>query len=202
MTEGQPAWQPVLDYWFAGATDSNDCAQQQSTLWWDPLPEMDSDIRDRFGALLNVLVNGGNRYWLQFPESRLAAIIVLDQFSRHIHRDTPTAFSADLLALNWSLSGIQAGMDKQLTPIQRVFFYLPLEHAEDFEVQKKSVLLFRQLLKQVRDDERELFQQYQNYAEEHAATIEQFGRFPMRNVALDRESTDQELQYLEKKGLD
>ncbi|MEZ5529224.1 MAG: DUF924 family protein [Porticoccaceae bacterium] len=197
---GLPAWQCVLDYWFGSAMDDGVCAQQHSSLWWGKAPETDADIRQRFEVLLQVLVNGGNRYWLQFPESRLAAIIVLDQFSRNIYRDTPTSFAADRLALNWSLSGISAGLDMQLRPIQRVFFYLPLEHAEDPAVQQRSVSLFSQLLGLVPEGQRDLFSGFLDFAERHAAVIEQFGRFPHRNEILGRESTAAELEYLAQPG--
>ncbi|WP_461481935.1 DUF924 family protein [Porticoccus sp.] len=197
---GLPAWQGVLDYWFGSAADEVVCAQQQSALWWGKAAATDAEIRRRFETLLQVLVNGGNRYWLQFPESRLAAIIVLDQFSRNIYRDTPTAFASDRLALNWSLSGIASGLDLQLRPLQRVFFYLPLEHAEDYAVQLRSVSLFKQLLAQVPQSQRHLFAGFLDYAERHAAVIERFGRFPHRNSLLGRKSTAAELAYLAQPG--
>ncbi|WP_461521453.1 DUF924 family protein, partial [Porticoccus sp.] len=127
-------------------------------------------------------------------------IIVLDQFSRNIYRYFPTAYSSDRLALNWSLSGIDAGLDKQLRPIQRVFFYLPLEHAEDLAIQQRSVSLFQQLLAQVPIGQKEIFAGFLDYAERHAAVIKQFGRFPHRNKILGRESTPEEIVYLEQPG--
>ncbi len=197
---GLPAWQGVLDYWFGDAVDSAQVAEQQAALWWGKSEDTDREIRERFETLLQVMVNGGNRFWLQFAESRLAAIVVLDQFSRNIYRDSPTAFSSDRLALNWSLSGIESGLDKQLRPIERVFFYLPLEHAEDPHIQARSVFLFKQLLSQVDDKQKEAFANFLDYAERHAAVIEQFGRFPHRNKILGRESTAAELAYLEQPG--
>lgn len=197
---GLPAWQAVLDYWFGDEVDDAVCAQQHSSLWWGKSPAVDTEIRRNFETLLQVLVNGGNRYWLQFAESRLSAIIVLDQFSRNIYRDTPTAFAADRLALNWSLSGIDSGLDKQLRPIERVFFYLPLEHAENRLMQLRSVSLFQQLLVQVPASQKEIFAGFLDYAERHAAVIEQFGRFPHRNEILARESTPEELAYLDQPG--
>jgi uncharacterized protein (DUF924 family) len=121
MNNGQPTWDPILNYWFGDAGDDVVCAEEKSALWWGKSAVVDAEIRGQFESVLQLLVNGGNRYWLQFPESRLAAIITLDQFSRNIYRDTPMAFASDQLALNWCLSGISAGLDKQLRPIERVF---------------------------------------------------------------------------------
>jgi uncharacterized protein (DUF924 family) len=196
VSNGQPAWQPILDYWFGQAVDDVDCANQKASLWWGKSPDVDADIRERFEPMLQLLVNGGNRYWLQFPESRLSAIIVLDQFSRNIFRDSPAAFSADLLALNWCLSGIHDKLEKQLRPIEQVFFYLPLEHAEDLSLQHLCVERFQQLVEEVPSSQRETFEGFLDYAEQHAAVIEQFGRFPHRNEVLGRESTLGELEYL------
>jgi uncharacterized protein (DUF924 family) len=200
MNDGQPTWQPVLQYWFGDIQDDAICADTKSALWWGKAPEVDREIGQRFEPILQLLVNGGNRYWLQFPESRLAAIIALDQFSRNIYRDTPTAFSADQLALNWCLSGIEAGLDKKLRPIERVFFYLPMEHAENLSIQHRCIWHFRQLMEIVHVNHRETFSGFLGFAESHAAVIEKFGRFPHRNAILGRESTLAELEYLAQPG--
>ena len=208
MSNGEPSWQPVLDYWFGEAgNESNNqtfsdirCANEKSELWWGKSPQVDQDISQRFGSLLQLLINGGNRYWLQFPESRLAAIITLDQFSRNIYRDTPTAFASDQLALNWSLSGVDAGLDKQLHPIERVFFYMPMEHAENLAIQHRCIWQFQQLLEVVPEDHKETFTGFLEFARSHAEVIERFGRFPHRNSILGRQSTPEELEYLDQPG--
>ncbi len=200
MNNDQPTWQPILDYWFGSSKDDVVCANERASLWWGKSPETDAEIRQKFEPQLQLLVNGGNRYWLQFAESRLASIIVLDQFSRNIYRDTPVAFSADLLALNWCLSGLHDGLDKQLRPIERVFFYLPLEHAEDLELQQLCIVQFQQLVQEVPVQQREAFAGFLDYAEQHAEVIKQFGRFPHRNTILGRESTPDELAYLARPG--
>ena len=197
---GLPPWQGVLDFWFGSATDDGVCAERQSSLWWGKSAQTDGEIRRRYESLLQVLVNGGNRYWLQFPESRLAAIIVLDQFSRNIYRDTPTAFAADRLVLSWSLTGIASGMDKALRPIHRVFFYLPLEHAEDPAMQVQSVALFEKLLAQAPENQRGVFEGFLDFARRHAEVIQQFGRFPHRNAILGRTSSPAEQAYLARPG--
>lgn len=200
MNNDQPTWQPILDYWFGQSKEDVVCANEKAALWWGKSPETDAEIRQKFEPLLQLLVNGGNRYWLQFAESRLASIIVLDQFSRNIYRDTPVAFSADLLALNWCLSGLHDGLDKQLRPIERVFFYLPMEHAEDLELQQLCIAEFQQLVQEVPAQQRATFAGFLDYAEQHAAVIERFGRFPHRNAILGRESTPDERAYLAQPG--
>jgi uncharacterized protein (DUF924 family) len=200
MNNGQPTWDPILNYWFGDAGDDVVCAEEKSALWWGKSAVVDAEIRGQFESVLQLLVNGGNRYWLQFPESRLAAIITLDQFSRNIYRDTPMAFASDQLALNWCLSGISAGLDKQLRPIERVFFYLPMEHAEDLGMQHRCLWQFQQLLEIVPVAHKETFSGFADYAKQHADVIEQFGRFPHRNPILDRESTPEELEYLAQPG--
>jgi uncharacterized protein (DUF924 family) len=200
MNNGQPAWEPVLNYWFGDASDDVVCAEEKSALWWGKAAAIDAEIRQRFESVLQLLVNGGNRYWLQFPESRLAAIIALDQFSRNIYRDTPTAFASDQLALNWCLSGIDAGLDKQLRPIERVFFYLPMEHAENLGMQHRCLWQFQQLIEIVPEAHKETFSGFTDYAKQHADVIERFGRFPHRNPILGRESTPEELEYLAQPG--
>ena len=200
MNNGQPAWEPVLNYWFGDAEDDVVCAEEKASLWWGKATEVDAEIRQRFESVLQLLVNGGNRYWLQFPESRLAAIITLDQFSRNIYRNTPTAFAADQLALNWCLSGITAGLDKQLRPIERVFFYLPMEHAEDLGMQHRCLWQFQQLVEIVPEAHKETFSGFVDYAKQHMDIIGRFGRFPHRNTVLGRQSTPQELEYLAQPG--
>lgn len=197
-SNGEPAWQPILDYWFGHAKNDADCINEKSVLWWGKSSDTDAEIKQKFERALQLLVNGGNRFWLQFPESRLAAIITLDQFSRHIYRDTPTAFAVDQLSLNWSLSGIAAGLDKKLRPIERVFFYLPMEHAEDLDIQHQCLWQFQQLTRAVPAEQRELFDSFLDYAKQHLDIIKQFGRFPHRNHILGRASTAAELEYLAK----
>ncbi len=200
MKVGDPTWQPVLDYWFGGITDDAECANEKASLWWEKSAETDAGIRQRFEPLLQLLVNGGNRYWLQFPEGRLGSIIMLDQFPRNIYRETAMAFMSDQLALNWCLSGIKEGLDKALRPIERVFFYMPMEHAENNEVQHQSIKQFQQLAEEASAHQREIFSGFLDFAEQHAAVIEKFGRFPHRNNVLGRVSTKDELTYLAQPG--
>ena len=193
-------WQPVLDFWFGDEPDDMKCGRDKAELWWGKNQEMDRAIEQQFGHLLNGLVSGGYREWLSSPQGRLAAIIVIDQFSRNIHRGDAKAFVSDRLALQWCLDGIDNGDDLQLRPIERVFFYLPLEHSECEKMQEASLFNYKALIAAVPESQKTLFENYLGYAKQHADIIERFGRYPHRNEILGRESTPEELEFLQQPG--
>jgi uncharacterized protein (DUF924 family) len=130
----------------------------------------------------------------------LALIILTDQFPRNIYRDTARAFSCDSKALTWCLEGVHGRSDRELRPIERVFFYLPLEHAESREHQAKSVECFSELAASVPMEQRSTFEEYLDFAMRHRDIIDRFGRFPHRNNILRRESTPEELAFLTQSG--
>ena len=117
-----------------------------------------------------------------------------------IFRDTPRAFAGDAPAQVLVQRGLAQGWERQLEPIQQVFVYLVLEHAEDLALQDQAVARFEQLLAQADAAERELFAGFLDYAEQHQRVIARFARFPHRNLILGRESTDEELQFLQQPG--
>jgi uncharacterized protein (DUF924 family) len=127
-------------------------------------------------------------------------VIVLDQFPHHIHRDTPDAFAQDAKALALSLAALAAGEDKSLTLIERVFLYLPLEHAESIAMQDLSVAQYQQLADEAVESERTLFDNFLDYAHKHRDVVLRFGRFPHRNDILGRTSTAEEIAFLKQPG--
>ena len=127
-------------------------------------------------------------------------MIVLDQFPHHIYRDRPKAFATDPQSLALSLAALESGEDRQLTPIERVFLYLPLEHAESLAMQARSVSLYEQLAHEAAVDERALFDNFLDYACKHRDVVARFGRFPHRNAILGRVSTPDELEFLKQPG--
>lgn len=167
---------PVLDFWFGMTTDQH-FARDEALDW---------TIAERFGALRDGVLRGRAEGWRDDPDTLLAAIILLDQFSRNIHRGTPAAFAADGLAVELTLSAIERGWEDRYPPDRRVFLYMPLMHAEDRALQDMSVAKFEAL----GIDENIAF------ARDHRGVIEQYGRFPSRNAALGRQSTDAEQAYL------
>ena len=195
--------QQVLQFWF-GLTVGPETPSKQTKIWWSKQPEIDLQIRHKFVDGLQALVRGEYSDWLQTASGRLAAIIVLDQFSRNIYRDTPQAFAQDSLALSWCLEGIDNHQDLQLEPVERVFFYLPLEHAEDVQMQDLSCRKFSDLL----DDNINYqeapsdgtYEGFYRFAERHRDVIQKFGRFPHRNKILGRTTTEQEQEYLDTPG--
>ena len=199
MTQGEIDYQKILDAWFGEPGDEAAIIGRQSKLWWGKDEKVDADLRRRFGSLLREL-EAGRLDACKAPPGRLAAIILADQIPRNVHRDTPAAFRTDPLALSLTLEGLDRGDDRRLSPVQRVFFYLPLEHAESLEWQDLSVALFEDLLEEVEEGLHRPFRDYLDFARRHRAIIRRFGRFPHRNPILGRESTAEELAFLEEPG--
>ena len=191
----------VLDFWFGtcGADGSLDPAKRK--MWFGDGRQYDAEIREKFGALHARASRGElNLEWLVTPLGRIALIIVLDQFSRHVHRDTPLAFAQDPAAQQLALEGIKENVDRELIPAQRAFFYIPLEHAEDVELQRLGVRCFDGLAHTVAPAVRKEYESYRDYAERHRDIIERFGRFPHRNAILGRASTPEEIEFLKQPG--
>jgi uncharacterized protein (DUF924 family) len=190
----------VLAFWFGPPGNATGVAGRQSKLWFGKSPANDLAVVDRFAATLTAATAGQLDHWGHTPRGRLALVIVLDQFPHHIHRDRPQAFATDPQALALSLAALAAGEDRLLAPIERVFLYLPLEHAESLELQERSVSLYEQLAHEAAADERALFDGFLDYARKHRDVVARFGRFPHRNEILGRPSTPDELEFLKQPG--
>ncbi len=137
---------------------------------------------------------------METPRGRLALILLLDQLPRAIYRGTPRAFEKDDKALGLAREGLQLKMDHHLRYIERLFFLLPLEHAEDLDAQQQSVRRFLELEAEVAPPLRPAFGGFVEYAVRHRDVIERFGRFPHRNEILGRESTAEEEAFLKEPG--
>jgi uncharacterized protein (DUF924 family) len=177
---------------------------RRASLWFEANPQLmgqqDELIRVQFQGLVERGGRGELAAWADSPRRRLSLIILLDQFPRHIYRGTPRAFAYDQDALALTLSGMQSAADGALNLIERLFFYMPLQHAESTEVQDESVSAYRRLVAESPAEMRSTFEGSLQYAEEHRAVIRQFGRFPHRNGLLGRENTPEEEVYLKKAG--
>lgn len=192
----------VRKYWFGGVPVPADELAERMQLWFGSAgaPEeqrvRDEDMRTRFGALVDLAARGELTSWADSPRRRLSLILLLDQFPRHIYRGTRRAFAADEKALSLALSGIQSGADAALDPIERLFFYMPLQHSESLEVQEESVGAYRRLLDESPEALRAQLASALQAAQAHRSIIARFSRFPHRNRALGRVSTPEERKFL------
>jgi uncharacterized protein (DUF924 family) len=195
-----PRIDEVLDFWF-GETDQHGlCTQDKSKAWWRKDPDFDREIRARFGALREAIMRGEHEDWRKTPHGLLAYVVVLDQFSRNLGRDSAVMFEADAQAHEAACAGIDAGMDARLPTDLRVFLYMPLMHSERLESQERCVQLFERLRDSLSGPARERVASNVGFAEQHHRIVARFGRFPHRNEILGRECTPQELEFLKEPG--
>ncbi|MBP1205687.1 uncharacterized protein (DUF924 family) [Duganella sp. 1411] len=195
--------QAVFDFWFQpGAGQAADAPRRE---WFQKDDAFDREIHSRFGALIERALAGGLLEWdADGPQARLARILLLDQFTRNVHRGTPLAFAGDALALRAARAMVDDGQDLALPPLQRSFVYLPFEHAEDMAMQEQAVALYTRM----ENDERDAapaatvkgIAGMLDYARRHREVIRRFGRFPHRNAILGRASTAEEEAYLGQPG--
>lgn len=184
-------YREVLDFWF------NELRPRD---WFNGGDSVDRAIEERFEPLIESVHQGHCQHWLESPQGRLASIIVLDQFPRNIYRRTPRSFAYDARALELSKEGVSQGVDLKLQPIQRVFFYLPLEHSEKMEDQDLSLERFARVVLNAKPEEAETFRSYLHYAWRHYEIIKRFGRYPHRNDVLGRQATPAEVKFLKQPG--
>jgi uncharacterized protein (DUF924 family) len=188
----------ILDYWFEDRSDLYRFEPERVERWFKSGSGHDEAITAAFGPDLQRAIRGELDHWAESAEGCLALIILLDQFSRHIYRGTAKAFAQDPKAQLLACQGMDRGLDRLLRPVERVFFYMPLEHAEDLELQEQSVRAFTDLVSSVPPEYREAYLEFLDYAKRHHAVIERFGRFPDLNGILGRSSTPAELELLER----
>ncbi len=194
--EDQRRIDEILSFWFKEQALSAPQIDRRMDTWFSEDSVFDHEIEKEFLDDIERASKGELNYWADEPRGRLALIILIDQFRRNIYRNTAKAFSKDKLALKLCVEGAMEKKDKGLTPIQKVFFYMPLQHAESAKVQAKSVELFMRLAESVSPTYRETFLTIAQFAELHRDIIDQFGRFPHRNELLGRENTPEEDEYL------
>ncbi|MDT3275208.1 DUF924 family protein [Shewanella sp. SP2S2-4] len=171
----------VLTFWFE---------EIEPKLWWIKDVEFDAQINQRFGDVLVQAKRGELSHWRVTPQGRLAEIIVLDQFSRNIYRDTPAAFEADAIALVLAQEAVAQQVDLALKPKQVPFLFMPYMHSESAMIHQVAVKLFN----------REAAVANLTFELQHKAIIDRFGRYPHRNAILGRESTAEEIAFLREPG--
>ena len=187
----------VLRFWFDGVADHAEAIAARSRVWFQVDPEFDRLCRERFGALHERAARGELDEWQETAHGALALVIVLDQFSRNIHRGTGAAFACDERALACCLRARRRGFDEALRPVERMFLYMPFQHTENRERQDESVEVWKALAAGVDAALADFFEGSIEHAREHRDIVHRFGRFPHRNAALGRESTPEEQRYLD-----
>ena len=173
--------QSVLHFWFSELTPQQHFAKDAA---------LDESIRTRFGSTLEAAARCELFAWRATPEGRLAEILVLDQFSRNVWRDTPRAFAQDALALALAQELVASGQDRSLSTAQRVFAYMPYMHSESAVIHAQAMALFAQ----------PGMENNLEFERRHKAIIDRFGRYPHRNTILGRQSTPEELAFLSEPG--
>ena len=170
-------YQDIISFWFE---------EIEQAQWWIKSLEFDKQIIDKFTCIHSAAVHCELFSWRTTPEGRLAEIIILDQFSRNMFRDTPQSFATDSLALVLSQEAIGVRADRQLNQVQRSFLYMPFMHSESLLIHEVAVDLYKDNGVQANLD----------FEIKHKNIIERFGRYPHRNTILGRQSTVDELEFL------
>ena len=171
----------VLDFWFS---------EIPTSAWFRKDPEFDQQLDNRFGALHKAAAASELRQWRTTPRGRLAEVIVLDQFSRNLYRDSPLSFASDPLALALAQAAIAGGEHLVLEQQERTFFYMPFMHSESAVIHETALALFSE----------PGMESNFRFEQRHKAIIDQFGRYPHRNALLGRQSTEAEVEFLKQKG--
>jgi len=167
----------VLNFWFA---------ELKPKMWWKTSDDLDRTIKERFGALHQQAIKGELFAWRENAKGSLAEIILLDQFSRNIFRNTPQAFANDTMALVLAQVAIEKKYHKQLPPAEKGFLFMPFMHSESRVVHELALQLYSEF-SDAKDRGFEL---------RHKAIIDRFGRYPHRNKILGRQSTEEEIEFL------
>ncbi|PLX99061.1 MAG: DUF924 domain-containing protein [Desulfuromonas sp.] len=190
----------ILMFWFGALEPDKPVSPERSRLWFGGLDETDQLIRDNFLDDVERAAAGEYDSWSGTARGRLALILLLDQFTRNIFRKTPQAFACDEKALSICQDGLGIAQDLDLSVIERAFFYLPLEHSEKIEIQRRSVAAFQQLIDAATPAQRQACESFHDYAVRHYEIIARFDRFPHRNKILGRRSTPDEIEFLKQPG--
>ena len=189
-------YQMILNFWFGVDPDDLAVIKRQGSLWFGKDEMVDRQIKQQFEPMIAAAPQN-----LKLPvRDSLAVVILLDQFTRNIYRGTAQAFAFDRFALQLALDGLGQGADRLLRPVERVFFYLPLEHSERLENQNRAVECYQALTDEVPEKWQKVFDGFLDYAIRHQVIIERFGRFPHRNAMLGRSATAEELEFLKQPG--
>ena len=186
-----PEAQQVLDFWFG-----------LEPMSWFRDGAIDDQIRDKFSDTVAQALDDKLDHWTESPYGTLALVLVLDQFPRNLYRKRPESFAGDTRARRLTTAAVDAGVDADFTPVQRIFLTLPWEHAEDLSLQDRVVAYSGKLADDAAADTpaKQQMQQFHKFAISHRDVIARYGRFPHRNAILGRQNTPEEDEYLAQPG--
>ncbi len=186
----------VLTFWFGDAPLADWPEPHRGDLWFKGGADVDANIRAQFGPLVDEAMAGGLTDWEATPLSRLALILLLDQFSRNVYRGQARAFAGDARAQALAQRTLDAGEDNTLPRAGRLFVYMPLMHAETLAQQDTCVACFERLHAGASGQVKDILANNLQYAILHRDIVARFGRFPHRNAVLGRQSTPEEIEFL------
>jgi uncharacterized protein (DUF924 family) len=187
----------LLGVWFDFDTGDAKALEDRMRRWFASAADEDRELERRFGALARDAARGTLDALAASPRGRLGLILLLDQLPRNLHRGRPEAFAGDARALALATDGLDRRLDLALAPVERIFFCMPLQHAEDRAIQARSVETYSALAAEPAPPPlAAALRKCADYAVAHRDIVERFGRFPHRNRALGRESTSAELEFL------
>jgi uncharacterized protein (DUF924 family) len=191
----------ILEFWFGSGPFDTARLAERNTFWFggdgaEAQAARDELIRSSLEPMLERAARGEFASWASSPRRRLALILLFDQVPRNCYRGTAAAFAFDREALALSVEGLQLVADAALDPVERVFFYLPLEHAESMEAQDAAIAAFERLVAEAPAELRDYCTYTARYAVKHRDVIAKFGRFPHRNRMLGRVDTPAESEWL------
>lgn len=189
----------ILDYWF-GPIENETTLEKRNHLWFGGDPQIDEYIRNNFESLVLQAKQGQFDSWTATPEGTLSLIILLDQFPLNMYRQSAKAFDFEVKGLEICLQGLKKKQHLVLSYIEKMFFYLPLEHSENPAHQALAVELFRELKDTAPAELKEHAQNALEFAIKHKGIIDRFGHFPHRNEVLGRSSTAEEIRFLQNKS--
>lgn len=186
----------VLDFWFADRERTELMLDSRMARWFGNDPVFDSDLTERFAGLVNQAFAGELDAWAATPRGRLALILLLGQFPRHIYKHSKQAFRGDRKALKLCQQGVANDSYRELSTLQQLFFFMPLQRIESLKIQQTSVKIYSALARRVSDTMYDTFATVAHFAELRRDIIEEFGRFPHRNEPLGRANSGAEESFL------
>lgn len=186
----------INKFWFGRVEQTIIPSEHRARIWFGDDLETDDEIKTLFSDDLQKTIKGEYDIWSETPRGQLALILLLDQFSRHVYRDTAEAFAQDDKALRICLTGMSEQSDHALSLIERVFYYFPLLHSEKIAHQDQAVQAYQILDELALAETRIIYDSFLKFAHHHYGIIQRFHRFPQRNHILGRQSTEEELIYL------